>query len=113
MKPYRFEVIKQIKDSTSTFPRLLAGTKAEERDKKAKSQIEVYPLINASAGYQTSPKGRFTNDLAIGANLLGFIGNKFAFNFKALGGKIVANSFVDSIIQENECEPWHWLHLQK
>lgn len=105
VKPYRFEDIKQIKDSTSTFPRLLAGTKAEERDKKAKSQIEIYPLINASAGYQSSPKGRFTNDLAIGANLLGFIGNKFAFNFKVLGGKMVANSFVDSIIQETNVNP--------
>ena len=33
VKPYRFEDLKNVKDSTAQFPRLLAGTKAEERDK--------------------------------------------------------------------------------
>lgn len=105
IKPYTFETVKNIKDSTAVFPRLLAGTKAEERDKKAKSQIEIYPLLNASAGYEAGDTNRFSNDLAIGAHLLGYFGNKFAFNFKALGGKAVFNSFTDSIVSETNVNP--------
>lgn len=100
VKPYRFEDLKQIPDSTAAFPRLLAGTKAEERDKKAKSQIEVYPLIAAQCGYDLSSPSRFTNELAIGGNLLGYIGKKFAFNLKVLGGKQVFNSWQDSIVRQ-------------
>ncbi|MCK6649109.1 MAG: hypothetical protein L6Q66_05605, partial [Bacteroidia bacterium] len=105
IKPYTFETVKSIKDSAAVFPRLLAGTKAEERDKKAKSQVEIYPLLNASAGYEAGSTNRFSNDLAIGAHLLGYIGNKFAFNFKALGGKAVFNSFTDSIVSETNVNP--------
>ena len=105
VKPYRYENIKQIKDSTAAFPRLLAGTKAEEQDKKAKSQIEIYPLVTANTGYQLSSPSRFTNDLAIGGHLLGYIGNKFAFNFKALAGQAVYNSYTDSLIKETRVIP--------
>lgn len=105
VKPYRFEDVKQIKDSTAIFPRLLAGTKAEESDKKAKSQIEIYPLITAQAGYDLSSPSRFTNDLAIGGNLLGFIGNKFAFNLKMLAGRQVFNSFQDSVVGQTHVIP--------
>lgn len=105
VKPYRFADVKQIKDSTAAFPRLLTGTKAEEQDKKAKSQVEIYPLITANTGYQLSSPSRFTNDLAIGGHLLGYIGNKFAFNFKALGGKAVYNSYTDSVIKQTHVVP--------
>jgi hypothetical protein len=105
IKPYRFEDVKQIKDSTASFPRLLAGTKAEERDKKAKSQIEIYPLISAQGGYDLSSPSRFTNDLAIGGNLLGFIGNKFAFNLKMLAGRQVFNSYQDSVVKQTHVVP--------
>jgi hypothetical protein len=105
VKPYTFQNIKGIKDSTALFPRLLAGTKAEEKDKKAKAQIEVYPLINAEAGYQLKPKTQTTNDFAIGGNLIGYFGNKLAFNFKAMAGKGVYNSFVDSIVRDSKVIP--------
>jgi hypothetical protein len=105
IKPYRFEDVKYIKDSAASFLRLLSGTKAEERDKKAKSQIEIYPLISAQAGYDLSSPSRFTNDMAIGGNLLGFFGNKFAFNLKVLAGKQVFNSYQDSVIQQTRVVP--------
>jgi hypothetical protein len=105
VKPYRYEDVKQVKDSTAIFPRLLAGTKAEERDKKEKSQIEVYPLLSAQGGYELSSPSRFTNDLAIGGHLLGFIGPKFAFNLKVMAGRQVFNSFQDSIVQETRIVP--------
>ncbi len=105
VKPYRYSDVKQIKDSTAAFPRLLTGTKAEAFDKKAKSQIEVYPLVTAQTGYQSTSPSRLTNDLAIGGNLIGYIGKKFAFNFKALAGKAVYNGYTDSVIQETRVIP--------
>lgn len=103
IKPYKFSDIQLIKDSTAVFPRLLAGTKAEEHDKKPKKfEIEVYPLLTANAGMQ---QARFTNDLAIGAHLLGNVGKKFSFNFIGMGGKAVYNSFVDSIIKQTNVIP--------
>ncbi len=105
VKPYRYNDIKQIKDSTAAFPRLLSGTKAEERDKKAKSQIGVYPLITAQGGYQLTSPSRSTNDLAIGGNLIGNIGEKFAFNFKALVGKATYTSYTDSVIKQTHVIP--------
>jgi hypothetical protein len=105
IKPYRFEDIKHIPDSTASFPRLLAGTKAEERDKKAKSQVEVYPLISAMGGYELSEKNRLTNDLAIGGHLLGFFGDKFAFSLKVMGGNQVFNSWQDSIVRQTQIVP--------
>jgi len=105
VKPYRLEDIKKISDSSAVFPRLLSGTKAEEKDKTAKAQIEVYPLLNASAGFETGKNSRFTNDLAIGGNLMGFYADKFAFNFKALAGKATYASYVDSIIRDSKVIP--------
>lgn len=105
VKPYRYQDLKQVTDSSASFPRLLAGTKAEERDKKAKSQIEVYPLVSAQAGYDLSSPARFTNDLAIGGHLLGFVGPKFAFNLKMMAGRQVFNSYQDSVVRENHVVP--------
>lgn len=105
IKPYRLQNIKQIKDSTAVFPRLLTGTKAEEQDKKSKAQIELYPIVTANAGLQTGNNSRFTNDLAIGGNLMGFYKDKFAFNFKALAGKATYTSSVDSIIRDSKVIP--------
>lgn len=106
VKPFRYADINQIKDSTAAFPRLLAGTKAEEHDKKhKKGEIEVYPLLTAEAGYQASSPSRFTNDLAIGGHLLGNIGKKFSFNFKALAGNAIFNSSTDSIVRQTHVVP--------
>jgi hypothetical protein len=105
IKPYRFQELKLITDSTAAFPRLLAGSAAEERDKKANGQIEVYPLITAQAGYDGASSKHFTNNLAIGANVLMFWKDKFAFNFKALAGKGVFNSVTDSMINETHVVP--------
>jgi hypothetical protein len=105
VKPYRYHDLKLVTDSSASFPRLLAGTKAEERDKKAKSQIEVYPLISAQAGYDLSSPSRFANDLAIGGHLLGFVGPKFAFNLKMMAGRQVFNSYQDSVVRETRVVP--------
>lgn len=105
VKPFRFEDLKQIKDSTAAFPRLLAGTKAEEQDKKAKNQIELYPLLVAETGYDLSSPSRLTNNLAIGGNLIGYFGKKFAFNLKVLGGRQVFNSYQDSIVKQTHVVP--------
>lgn len=105
IKPYRFSDVKQIKDSTASFPRLLVGTKAEERDKKAKSQFEIYPLISAQGGYDLSSPSRFTNDLAIGGHLLGYVGEKFAFNLKMMAGRQVFNSYQDSTVEQTRVVP--------
>lgn len=105
VKPFTFETLKSVNDSGAAFPRLLAGTKAEERDKKAKGQIEVYPLIAAEAGYETGAKSIFTNNLAIGGNLIAYYKDKIAFNFKALAGRAVYNSYMDSVIDETQVIP--------
>ncbi|HEX8516464.1 MAG TPA: hypothetical protein VF868_09720 [Bacteroidia bacterium] len=105
IKPYRYEDVKKVSDSSAVFPRLLAGTKAEERDKKATSQVEVYPLLSAQGGYELSSPTRLTNDLAIGGHLLGFIGPKFAFSLKVMAGKQVFNSFQDSIVRQTRVVP--------
>jgi hypothetical protein len=105
IKPYRYEQLKEVKDSSASFPRLLAGTKAEERDKKAKSQVEVYPLLSAGAGYDLSASPRFTSDYAIGGHLLGFFGKKFAFSMKVMAGKQVFNSWQDSIVKQTHVVP--------
>ncbi|MGQ0827505.1 MAG: hypothetical protein ACT4ON_03815 [Bacteroidota bacterium] len=104
-KPYRFSDIKQIKDSTAEFPRLLAGTKAEEFDKKAKGQIEVYPIMTAQGGYDMSSASHATHDLAIGGNLIVYLKDKFALNLKAMAGKAVYPSPVDSIVRYSRVVP--------
>ncbi|MDQ3048220.1 MAG: hypothetical protein M3R27_11785 [Bacteroidota bacterium] len=106
VKPYRYSDIVKINDSTAAFPRLLAGTKAEEHDKKKKKfVIEVYPLITLSSGFEASKTPVFTNEVAIGGHLLGNIGEKFSFNFKGLAGRGLFNSYVDSIIKETNVIP--------
>lgn len=105
IKPFSFETVKNVKDSTAIFPRLLAGTKAEEKDKKAKGQIEVYPLINAQAGYDAGSNSVFTHNLSIGANLIAYYKDKIAFNFKGLAGKGVFTSAIDSVINETHVIP--------
>jgi hypothetical protein len=105
VKPYRYSDIMAIKDSSAAFPRLLAGTKAEEYDRKPKKvEIEITPLLSAQAGYQQS-SSRFINDLAIGGRLVGNIGNKFSFSFKAMSGKGVYTTSTDSIIRETNVIP--------
>ncbi len=107
VKPYRFCDINDIKDSTAKFPRLLAGTKAEEHDKKneGKSVIEIYPLLTAQTGYQATSPSRMTSDLAIGASLIANLGKKFSFNLKALAGKGVFASNTDSVIRQTHVVP--------
>ena len=107
VKPYRLQELHGIKDSTAFFPRLLAGTKAEQRDKDARNrgQLEVYPLLAAQGGYDMSSPSFMTHHLAIGADLLGFWKDKVAFSFKAVGGKGVYNSWMDSIIRETHMIP--------
>lgn len=106
VKPWRFSDIAAVTDSSAVFPRLLAGTKAEEHDKKEhKFVIEVYPLLTASAGYQPTSPSRMTHDLAIGGSLIGNIGKKFSFNFKALGGKTILNEYADSIVKATGMVP--------
>ncbi len=106
VKPYRLQEINLIKDSTAVFPRLLKGTKAEEKDKQAKGQIEIYPLLTAQTGYDMSAaNSHLTSDYGIGGNLLVFWKDKFALNFKAMGGKGVFNSYSDSLIRNSRVIP--------
>ena len=104
-KPYRYSDINQITDSTAGFPRLLAGTKAEEHDKKRKSLIAITPLIVAQTGYEGGANSHATSDLAIGANLFAYIGNKFAVNFKALAAKATFTSYTDAVIKQTRVIP--------
>jgi hypothetical protein len=112
VKPYRLQEINKIKDSSAVFPRLLAGTKAEEKDlpagqagKKAKAQIEVYPLLSAKGGYDMSSNSHATSDYGIGATLLAFYKDKVAFSFQGYGSRGVYTSFMDSIIRESKVIP--------
>lgn len=105
VKPYRLQEVNQIKDSTAVFPRLLAGTKAEEKDKKAKAQIEVYPLLTARTGYDASSNAHLTSEFGIGATLLGFYKDKIAFSVSGYGARGVYTSFMDSIIRESRVIP--------
>ena len=106
VKPYRLQETNLIKDSSAVFPRLLKGTKAEEKDKKAKGQIEIYPLLTAQTGYDmSSANSHLTSDYAIGGNLLMYWKDKFALNFKAMGGKGVFNSHNDSLIRNSRVIP--------
>jgi hypothetical protein len=105
IKPYRFSDIALITDSTASFPRLLAGTKAEEHDKTHKNLIEIFPVMAAEVGYESGSSSRLTHNLAIGGNLIVALGNKFSFNFKALGGKATYTSYTDSTIKETHVIP--------
>ena len=105
VKPYRLQEINKIKDSSAVFPRLLAGTKAEEKDKKAKGQIEIYPLLSAKGGYDLSPNSHTTSDFGIGATLLAFYKDKVALCFQGYGSRGVYTSFMDSIIRESRVIP--------
>ncbi|MBL0328189.1 MAG: hypothetical protein IPP64_01910 [Bacteroidetes bacterium] len=105
VKPYRLQEIKKIKDSSAVFPRLLAGTKAEEKDKKANAQIEVYPLLSAKGGYDLSPNSHATSDFGIGATLLAFYKDKVALCFQGYGSRGVYTSFMDSITRESRVIP--------
>lgn len=109
IKPYRYSDINQIKDSVAAFPRLFVRPKTKKDTtriaKKIKSKIEAYPIITAQTGYQLSAPSRLTNDLAIGGNIMGYVGEKFAFNFKAMGGNAVYNSYTDSVIRESHVIP--------
>ncbi|MGZ4034727.1 MAG: hypothetical protein ACXVPU_01970 [Bacteroidia bacterium] len=105
VKPYRFSQINQITDSTAAFPRLLAGTKAEEHDKTHKNLVEIFPLMAAEVGYESGSSSRLTHNLAIGGNLIVSLGDKFALNFKALAGKATYSSYMDSIIKQTHMIP--------
>ncbi len=106
VKPYRFADVNQITDSTAKFPRLLAGTKAEEHDKKKKKfELEIYPLLAAEAGYQISTPSRMTSNLAIGGSMICNIGTKFSINIKAMEGKAIFNSSTDSVIKQTHVVP--------
>ncbi|HET6225905.1 MAG TPA: hypothetical protein VFF27_06475 [Bacteroidia bacterium] len=99
-KPYLYENVNQIKDSTAVFPRLLAGTKAEAFDKKPKKiQIEVYPLLNAGVTYVGDSSNYLAKDLGIGGMFMMNIGTKFSMNFKAFAGKSTYPDFMQSKIQ--------------
>ena len=106
VKPYRFSDVNRITDSTAAFPRLLAGTKAEKHDKETNSIVEAYPLMLAQTGYDASSSNpHLTNEYGIGASLIGYFGKKFAFNFKAFGGKGTFNNYTDSIIKTSHVIP--------
>ena len=100
VKPYKYFDLKAVKDSTAAFPEHKINFIS-----KRKFQLEVYPILTANAGYQLTNNSRFTNELGIGANILGTIGDKFSFNFKGMGGKGGYNSFVDTIIKQTNMVP--------
>jgi hypothetical protein len=103
VKPYRFVDLKQVKDSSLAFPSLKKTY--GQLSKTEKFKLTAYPLLTAGAGFQATPTSRFTNDLAIGANIMGDIGSKFSFNIKALAGKAQFNSYTDSVINQTNVIP--------
>jgi hypothetical protein len=116
VKPYRLQELEKISDSTAFFPRLLAGTKAEQRDREARNsgQVEAYPLIAAEGGYDLSSPSFMTSHTAIGVDLLGFYKDKVAFSVKGIGGKGIYNSYMDSIIRETHMIPGYgYAHVAK
>jgi len=112
IKPYKYVDFNNVNDSSiivSAFPIQIA-IKANRIDlskteEKKKINLRIQPLIVANIGYQATSTSRLTNDLAIGANISANIGNKFSFNFKALGGKAIYNSYLDSIIKQTNVVP--------
>ena len=104
VKPYRYTDIKSISDSTAECP-ILIGKNEKQPGKEKKSAIEIFPIISAIAGYQSSSSSRFLNDLAIGANLSMNIGEKFALNVKAYTGRATFSSYTDSVIKESHVVP--------
>jgi hypothetical protein len=103
VKPYRYVNLNQVKDSAASFPSLKG--RFGKISKKEKFQLTAYPLVIAGAGFQATSTSRFTNDLAIGANIMGDIGTKFSFNIKALAGKGQFNSYTDSVISQTNVIP--------
>lgn len=107
-KPYLFADVNEIKDSSVVFLRLLAGTKAEDFDKKPKKvDVEIYPLLNAGATVQLSEtnKNKLSNDLAIGATFMMSIGKKFSMNLKALAGRSSYPDLMESTIKNTSVIP--------
>jgi hypothetical protein len=106
VKPYRYADLNKVTDSSAAFPDFFAGRKTKkENAKKKKFDINIFPLLTSQVGYQATSISRSTSDLAIGGNVMGNIGNKFSFNFKALAGRATFNSYMDSIINATHVIP--------
>lgn len=110
VKPYRTVDLKEGKDSTVVFPvlsemydQLMKPTKQYWENSNVK--IKITPLLVSQIGLQATSPFRIINDLAIGGNVEGNIGNRFSFNIKALAGKAVFNSYIDSVIDEVNVVP--------
>lgn len=110
VKPYRYVDINKVTDSTIAFPNLhlvfgSGGFFGRKTNENKKFSVVVYPLLTSQFGFQATSPSRITNDLAIGGNVVGSIGNKFSFNIKALAGQAVFNSYTDSVISETHVIP--------
>ncbi len=104
-KPYLYSDMDQINDSSLTFPRLLAGTKAETYNKvPGKFKVEIYPVLNAGSMIQLN-EDQISSDLAIGGNLQLSMGDKFSLNAKMMAGESAYPEFMDSIIRSTHVIP--------
>lgn len=107
VKPYRYVDINKVTDSAIAFPsyrQFFESISTKENERK-KFSLAVYPLLTSEFGFQATSPSRITNDLAIGGNVVGNIGNTFSFNVKAMAGQAVFNSYTDSIVNATHVVP--------
>lgn len=99
VKPYRYSVLNNVKDSIAAFPKLFKVPQTKRFD------IIAAPILTFQMGRQTSPTKVSINDFEIGGNIMGNVGKKLSFNLKMLTGEGTFNNATDSVIRSSKVVP--------
>ncbi len=110
VKPYRYEQLNKVKDSTLAFPGLPIEEKIKpwltkkfpslsklERKEKKGFKLIILPLKTSEIGYQGKSEFHGIRHFSIGINVMADFGNKLSLNIKAISGEGLSNVFTDSI----------------
>ncbi len=105
IKPYRYEELNELHDTTVFIPSLFKAIKPKYAIAIPKKvMVQAYPILTTQFGFQSSPN-RYLNDVLFGGNILGNIGEKLTFNAKVLAGQGVYNNAIDSVIVNSSVVP--------
>lgn len=110
VKPYRYEQLNKVKDSTVAFPILPLEEKIKpwlqkkfpslklERRETRNFKLLILPLKTSEFAYQDKPNFHEVRDLSIGITVMADFGKKLSLNMKALEGGGAANYITDSMV---------------
>jgi len=118
VKPYRYEQLNKVKDSSVAFPILPLEAKIKpwfqkkfpslskfERKETKNFKLLILPLKTTEFAYQNKRNFRDVRDISLGITVMADFGKKLALNLKALEGGGVGNNLTDSIIRNFDVAP--------